>query len=106
MELKEFGVPDVVKSMAWCGENICLGIRREYMIMNSITGALSEVFPSGRIAPPLVVPLPSGELLLGKVLSCILIQLDSLTFFLLRTSFCFCCVCWFNVGSLDQEMMI
>ncbi|XP_010916252.1 vacuolar sorting protein 39 [Elaeis guineensis] len=66
VEVKEFGVPDVVKSMAWCGENICLGIRREYMIMNCTTGALSEVFPSGRIAPPLVVPLPSGELLLGK----------------------------------------
>ncbi|KAJ6809545.1 vam6/Vps39-like protein [Iris pallida] len=66
VEVKEFGVPDVVKSMAWCGENICLGIRREYMIMNSATGALTEVFPSGRIAPPLVVRLPSGELLLGK----------------------------------------
>ncbi|XP_072972128.1 vacuolar sorting protein 39 [Typha angustifolia] len=66
VEVKEFGVPDVVKSMAWCGENICLGIRKEYMIMNSMTGALSEVFPSGRSAPPLVIPLPSGELLLGK----------------------------------------
>ncbi|OAY77566.1 Vam6/Vps39-like protein [Ananas comosus] len=66
VEVKEFSVPDVVKSMAWCGENICLGIRREYMIMNSLTGSLSKVFPAGRIAPPLVVPLPSGELLLGK----------------------------------------
>lgn len=66
VEVKEFSVPDTVKSIAWCGENICLGIRREYMIMNSSTGALSTVFPSGRIAPPLVVPLPSGELLLGK----------------------------------------
>lgn len=64
--MKEFGVPDILKSMAWCGDNICLGIRREYMIINSITGALTEVFSSGRIAPPLVVPLPSGELLLGK----------------------------------------
>lgn len=69
MEVKEFGVPDVVKSMSWCGENICIGIRREYMILNSTNGALSEVFPSGRIAPPLVVSLPSGELLLGKVLA-------------------------------------
>lgn len=68
MEVKEFSVPDVVKSMSWCGENICLGIKREYMIMNSTTGVLSEIFPSGRIAPPLVVPLPSGDLLLGKVL--------------------------------------
>jgi hypothetical protein len=67
VEVKEFGVPDTVKSMAWCGENICLGIRREYVILNSTNGALSEVFPSGRIAPPLVVSLASGELLLGKV---------------------------------------
>lgn len=67
MEVKEFGVPDTVKSMAWCGENICLGIRREYVILNSTNGVLSEVFSSGRIAPPLVVSLPSGELLLGKV---------------------------------------
>ncbi|XP_052196516.1 vacuolar sorting protein 39 [Diospyros lotus] len=66
VEVKEFGVPDTVKSMSWCGENICLGIRREYTILNSTNGALSEVFPSGRIAPPLVVSLPSGELLLGK----------------------------------------
>ncbi|KAJ4967639.1 hypothetical protein NE237_014340 [Protea cynaroides] len=65
-ELKDFVVPDVVKSMAWCGENICLGIRKEYMILNSTNGTLSDVFSSGRIAPPLVVPLPSGELLLGK----------------------------------------
>ncbi|PWA85420.1 vacuolar sorting protein 39 [Artemisia annua] len=66
VEVKEFGVPDTVKSMSWCGENICLGIRREYTILNATNGALSEVFPSGRIAPPLVVSLPTGELLLGK----------------------------------------
>lgn len=66
--MKEFGVPDTVKSISWCGENICIGIRREYMILNATNGALSEVFPSGRIAPPLVVSLTSGELLLGKVI--------------------------------------
>ncbi|KAJ1415315.1 WD40-repeat-containing domain superfamily [Sesbania bispinosa] len=66
VEVKEFGVPDTVKSMRWCGENICLGIRREYVILNATNGALSEVFTSGRLAPPLVVSLPSGELLLGK----------------------------------------
>ncbi|KVI02856.1 Citron-like protein [Cynara cardunculus var. scolymus] len=69
VEVKEFGVPDTVKSMSWCGENICLGIRRDYTILNATNGALSEVFPSGRIAPPLVVSLPSGELLLGKIRS-------------------------------------
>jgi tetratricopeptide (TPR) repeat protein len=66
VEVKEFGVPDTVKSMSWCGENICLGIKREYVILNASNGTLTEVFPSGRIAPPLVASLPSGELLLGK----------------------------------------
>ncbi|KAJ8764545.1 hypothetical protein K2173_006285 [Erythroxylum novogranatense] len=66
VEVKEFSVPDMVKSMSWCGENICLGIRKEYVILNSTNGALTEVFPSGRLASPLVVSLPSGELLLGK----------------------------------------
>lgn len=66
VEVKDFGIPDTVKSMSWCGENICLGIRREYMILNATNGSLSEIFPSGRMAPPLVVSLPSGELLLGK----------------------------------------
>ncbi|KAF3776274.1 Vam6/Vps39-like protein [Nymphaea thermarum] len=68
-EVKEFNVPDVIKSIIWCGENICLSIKKEYMIMNSTTGALSEVFPCGRIAAPLITPLPSEQLLLGKIRS-------------------------------------
>lgn len=66
VEVKEYSVPDTVKSMAWCGENICIGVRKDYMILNASTGALSEVFSSGRISPPLVVSLPYGGMLLGK----------------------------------------
>ncbi|VVB10023.1 unnamed protein product [Arabis nemorensis] len=66
VEVRDYGVPDTVKSISWCGENICLGIRKEYVILNTANGTLSEVFPSGRVAPPLVISLPSGELLLGK----------------------------------------
>ncbi|MBA0643298.1 hypothetical protein Goklo_027607, partial [Gossypium klotzschianum] len=69
LEVKEFGVPDTVKSISWSGENICVGVRKDYMILNATNGALSEVFSSGKIAPPLVVPLPSGELILGKIRS-------------------------------------
>eukprot|EP00249_Psilotum_nudum_P022700 c28613_g1_i1 orf=68-3187(+) len=65
-EVKEIAAPDTVKSMAWCGDSLCLGIRREYVIMNITTGVCIDVFPCGRIASPLVVPLPNGELLLGK----------------------------------------
>jgi Vam6/Vps39-like protein vacuolar protein sorting-associated protein 39 len=30
VELKELGLPDTVVSMAWCGDSICLGFKREY----------------------------------------------------------------------------
>ncbi|KAI5082169.1 hypothetical protein GOP47_0001912 [Adiantum capillus-veneris] len=65
-ELKELAAPDVVKSIAWCGESVCLGIRREYVIVNTTTGLAIELFPCGRIASPLILPLLNGELLLGK----------------------------------------
>ncbi|CAG7898802.1 unnamed protein product [Brassica rapa] len=66
VEVRDFGVPDTAKSISWCGDNICLAIRKEYVILNTANGTFSEVFPSGRVAPPLVKSLPSGELLLGK----------------------------------------
>lgn len=68
--MRDYGVSDYVKSISWCGDNICLGIKKEYVILNTANGTLSEVFPSGRVAPPLVISLPSGELLLGKVIIC------------------------------------
>ncbi|KAH0871742.1 hypothetical protein HID58_078764 [Brassica napus] len=49
VEVRDYGVPDTVKSISWCGENICLGIRKEYVILNTANGTLSEVFPSGRV---------------------------------------------------------
>eukprot|EP00250_Pteridium_aquilinum_P027633 c3535_g1_i1 orf=204-3350(-) len=66
IELKELAAPDIVKCIAWCGESVCLGIRREYVIVNTTTGLAIELFPCGRIAPPFILPLPNGELLLGK----------------------------------------
>ncbi|KAE7999926.1 hypothetical protein FH972_004306 [Carpinus fangiana] len=97
VEVKEYNVPDTVKSMSWCGENICLGIRKEYMILNATNGALTEVFPSGRLASPLVVSLPSGELLLGKVLFSLL-AVDILLSWVCNYSYSATCV--FQIRSL------
>lgn len=66
-EFRNFSIPDVVKSMVWCGESLCLGIRREYIIVNVVNGTFIDVFPSGRVAPPLAVALSEHQLLLGKV---------------------------------------
>eukprot|EP00850_Spirogloea_muscicola_P007485 SM000038S14298 [mRNA] locus=s38:128851:133870:+ [translate_table: standard] len=60
--------PDVVKTLAWAGpaaERLCLAIRREYVILDVHTGTVSNVFPSGYTASPLVVHA-GGNLLLGK----------------------------------------
>lgn len=66
IELKELAAPDIVKCIAWCGESVCLGIRREYVIVNTTTGLAVELFPCGRIASPIILPLANGELVLGK----------------------------------------
>lgn len=66
-EVKQLPAPDVVKCMAWVGDSLCLGIKREYVIINISTGASFDVFPCGRHSNPLAVTLPNGELLLGKV---------------------------------------
>jgi hypothetical protein len=67
VELSELSAPDNVVSMAWCGDSLCLGIRREYVLINTSSGAVTEVFNCGPMAPPLVLPLQNGEVLLGKV---------------------------------------
>ncbi|KAL3694865.1 hypothetical protein R1sor_008516 [Riccia sorocarpa] len=65
-EIKDLPAPDTVNAMAWCAGALCLGIRKEYIIMNINTGVTVEVFSSGRSASPLIVSLPNGNLLLGK----------------------------------------
>jgi CNH domain len=32
VELKELGLPDTVLDMAWCGDSICLGFKRECVV--------------------------------------------------------------------------
>ncbi|KAL2632858.1 hypothetical protein R1flu_004337 [Riccia fluitans] len=65
-ETKDLPAPDTVNAMAWCSGALCLGIRKEYIIMNINTGVTVEVFSSGRSANPMIVSLPNGNLLLGK----------------------------------------
>ena len=82
VELPEISAPDYVVSMAWCGDSLCLGIRREYVIVNTASGVVTDVFQCGPMAPPLVLPLANGEVLLGKVC----IHLHSLASYILLSS--------------------
>ncbi|BDA43540.1 Vam6/Vps39-like protein [Coccomyxa sp. Obi] len=66
VELKELGLPDRVLAMGWCGDSVCLGFQREYATVHANTGALSELFSSGKAGTPVITQLASGELLLAK----------------------------------------
>ena len=50
----------------WCDDNLCLGFRKEYSMVNSATGEAKELFPTGKNGEPLSARLPTRELLLGK----------------------------------------
>ncbi|KAK9844012.1 hypothetical protein WJX81_001849 [Elliptochloris bilobata] len=65
-EAKELGLPDAALALGWCGASVCLGFRREYATMDTNTGALAELFTTGKPGAPLVTPLGGGELLLLK----------------------------------------
>ena len=55
--VRELAVPERVRCVAWCGDALCLGFRREYVMLNIATGAMSEVFPTGRAEAPSALPL-------------------------------------------------
>jgi hypothetical protein len=67
-EKGEITIPDAVRTMIWCGENaICVGIGRQYSLLNVQTKVMGDVFSTGRVGPPVATALPDGELLLSKV---------------------------------------
>jgi len=66
-ELKELGLPDVAKTLAWAGDAaLCVGMRKEYSMVDTKSGALTELCPTGYVAHPVAVALGSDELLLHR----------------------------------------
>jgi hypothetical protein len=57
-------VPDVVRAMEWAGQSLCVGFKREYVLIRVLTGAMSEIFPVGKRC--FMCLLPHREMLLGK----------------------------------------
>lgn len=67
VETKSFGLPDVPKSVLWCGSlAVCLGFRKEYLMFDVSSGQVADVFPTGRTQQPLCCALPQSEILLGR----------------------------------------
>ena len=57
VELKDIPVNDTVRCLAWCGDSICLGFKKEYVLVNAATGVTTEVFPTGRSSMPNILPV-------------------------------------------------
>ncbi|KAF5224543.1 hypothetical protein ECC02_002486 [Trypanosoma cruzi] len=61
-----FLLPDGAKTLLWVGKNIILGFRREYVIMNVLSGATDYLYPTGKSGIPLLLSLdPVPEVLVG-----------------------------------------
>jgi len=58
-EVKEVPVPDTPRVMEWTSSSgICLGMKREYLLLNTATGTLSEIMALGKSGLASIVPLP------------------------------------------------
>ncbi|XP_016892880.1 vam6/Vps39-like protein isoform X2 [Cynoglossus semilaevis] len=63
----DFGAPDIPKSMAWCGNSICVGFKRDYYLFRMDgRGSIKELFPTGKQLEPLVAPLADGKVAVGQ----------------------------------------
>ena len=48
VELRELGLLDVARTMAWADTGLLVGMRREYALVNAVSGAATSLFPMGR----------------------------------------------------------
>ncbi len=65
-EMLERATPDVARSLAWAGPRVCVGYRKEYVMMDVRTGALQDMFETGKSGTPIGTVMPNQQLLLNK----------------------------------------
>ena len=58
-------LPDVPKAISWCSQNLCVGFRSEYSLINVVTGEPKDLFPTGQKPEPIVVLIEGNRLALG-----------------------------------------
>ncbi|XP_072024948.1 vam6/Vps39-like protein [Amphiura filiformis] len=72
----QLGVPDVPKAMAWCGNSLCVGFKRDYFLIKIENGELKDLFTTGNAsqAEPTVTRLSEDMLALGRDMMSIIID--------------------------------
>eukprot|EP00040_Diaphanoeca_grandis_P029545 m.173140 g.173140 ORF g.173140 m.173140 type:complete len:903 (-) comp31717_c4_seq1:125-2833(-) len=67
LEKKEINLPDQPKVVAWAGDNLIVGLKKEYLMVNENTGQISEILKAGQTGQEIsITRLPGNEFLLGK----------------------------------------
>lgn len=68
VEMSSLPMPDVALSVAWCGDNVCVGFRKDYHLANPDTGDLKELTSgnTSRDKKPVVTSLPGKEVLVAR----------------------------------------
>eukprot|EP00038_Savillea_parva_P002865 m.118520 g.118520 ORF g.118520 m.118520 type:complete len:956 (+) comp10983_c0_seq4:278-3145(+) len=77
-EVREINLPHTPETVQWAGNNIIVGLKKEYLFANTETGAVTEIFKTGeKNQAPSITRLPGNEFLLGKDEISIFVGLDS-----------------------------
>lgn len=63
---EDLGVPDVAKTVAWSGDSLCVGFKRDYYLIKIATGQLKDLFGTGKNLEPSISVMKDGNLILGR----------------------------------------
>lgn len=66
--------PDFPKALAWCGNSLCVGFKREYYLIKVESGLLKELFSTGKQMDPTITRLSNDRLALTRDESTIFID--------------------------------
>jgi hypothetical protein len=66
VETKELQIPDSVKTVSWCGRSLCVGFKSEYNLIDVASGAMTDLFTTGKSNNPISNVLPGEQLLLSR----------------------------------------
>jgi len=67
LELREdVSLPDVARSLAWCKESVCIGLRGEYSLLQLTDLKTTSLFPTGRNQDPHIILMKDDRFALNK----------------------------------------
>jgi hypothetical protein len=75
-EFKELTLPDVAKAVAWCGESLCVAIKKEYNLVPYNSGAPKFLLPLENTERPLTLSLPDQQVLLQRETASVFMGFD------------------------------